>query len=174
MRYACGWSCLLYISIFLYKKYTMILPLTDIFKLLFWHRKSRKMKIGNIFFVSWRFSCTKKLILDKKSSFLKLVLDFFNSQNSRTSYPGKLSGGLPGPPITSSTDAFRPVRSRQRGYGTTQMTRYAEQALQSQGFPKKYKIFCIEISPSVAVSYLYRAPGPQYRASQSRVMKMGV
>ena len=43
--------------------------------------------------------------------------------------------------VTSSTDAFRPVRSRQRGYGTTQMTRYAEQALQSQGFPKKYKIF---------------------------------
>ena len=36
----------------------------------------------------------------QKISFPKLVLDFFNSQNSRTSYPGKVSGGLPGPPIS--------------------------------------------------------------------------
>jgi hypothetical protein len=47
--------------------------------------------------------------------------------------------------VTSSTDAFRPVRSRQRGYGTTQMTRYADQAFQSQGLPKNIKYFCKEI-----------------------------
>jgi hypothetical protein len=47
--------------------------------------------------------------------------------------------------VTSSTDAFRPVRSRQRGYGTTQMTRYAAQAFQSQGLPKNIKYFCKEI-----------------------------
>ena len=48
--------------------------------------------------------------------------------------------------VTSSTDAFRPVRSRQRGYGgTAQMTRYAAQALQSRGLPKNIKYFCKEI-----------------------------
>ena len=37
----------------------------------------------------------------------KLVLGFFNSQNSRTtSYSGKLSGGLPGPPILGKIGAL--------------------------------------------------------------------
>ena len=41
----------------------------------------------------------QKCSLDQKISFPKLILGFSNLENSRTSYPGKLSVGLAYPPI---------------------------------------------------------------------------